>query len=359
MLIDALDYKIHIDSLAESNLEQDYFLNPRYSSIFVIVDENTHEHCLSHVMYSASGLENAQIIELPSGEENKVIEICYHVWQTLTENNADRNSLIVNLGGGVISDMGGFIASTYKRGIDFINLPTTLLSQVDASVGGKVGIDFEGFKNQIGLFSNPKAVFIEPLFLSTLDNRLLLSGFAEMLKHGLVSSKSHWEKLKDLNFESDFSDFVPSLISDSVQIKNRIVKNDFKEEGERKLLNFGHTVGHAIESYYLNSEGKENLLHGEAIAIGMLIESILSIQVGLSQADLEEIKSFMNRFYKMPKFLDDELKVMLELMYNDKKNKDGKINFTLLNEIGKGCTDNYLSENKITAAFSVYNSFFQ
>jgi 3-dehydroquinate synthase len=190
-------YSIFTGSISENIIASGIDVSS-YSSVFILVDENTHEHCWPYLMYSVSGLEHAEVIEIPSGEENKVLEICYHIWNTLSEVNADRKALMINLGGGVIGDMGGFAASTYKRGIDFIQIPTTLLSQVDASVGGKLGIDFEGYKNQIGVFNKPKAVFVDVSFLETLDERNMRSGFAEMLKHALIADAKQWEKLKQI-----------------------------------------------------------------------------------------------------------------------------------------------------------------
>lgn len=352
MIINAEGYNVEIGSIADSSLESILINKERYSSIYVLVDENTHEHCLPYLMYSVSGLEEAQIIEIPSGEENKILDICYQVWFTLTENNTDRKALLVNLGGGVIGDMGGFIASTYKRGIDFVNIPTTLLSQVDASVGGKVAIDFEGFKNQIGLFSNPLGVFIDANFLSTLDKRNVKSGLAEALKHGLILDKNHWQNLSSFSIDSEM---LESLIYDSIRIKNEIVLEDPNERGNRKLLNFGHTIGHSIETYFL-SNTNQPLLHGEAIAVGMIVEAHLSKSIGLSDAEFDEIFKVIQNHFDLPQLPGDSFFPLIELMKNDKKNTSDKINFTLLNTIGEASCDNFISEEDLQLALKFYNN---
>ncbi|MGZ4158944.1 MAG: 3-dehydroquinate synthase, partial [Bacteroidia bacterium] len=240
----------------------------KYSKIFILVDENTLKFCYPQLVEKIEPFEHAEIIEIDSGEESKTIEVCVQIWSALSEYGADRKSLFVNLGGGVIGDMGGFIASTFKRGMDFINIPTTLLSQVDASVGGKVGVDMNHFKNEIGVFNDPSAVFINLNFLNTLDKRQILSGFAEIIKHALIADVNYWAKVRTADF-ANFDSF-DELVKTSVYIKNTIVLEDPKEKGIRKVLNFGHTVGHAVETFFLEQDSKKHLLHGEAIAIGMI-----------------------------------------------------------------------------------------
>ena len=215
-----------------------------YSKVAILVDENTKRDCLPKLPQ----FENPIIIEIKSGEENKNINTCNFIWEQLTAQHFDRNSLLINLGGGVIGDMGGFAASTYKRGIDFIQIPTTLLAMVDASVGGKLGVDFNGLKNQIGLFNNPESVLIFPEFLETLPENQLKSGFAEVVKHALISDKNLWEELTSTTFDKLNWE---AIILTSIQIKNNIILSDPFEKGNRKKLNFGHTFGHAVESYYL------------------------------------------------------------------------------------------------------------
>ena len=325
----------------------------KYSNIFILTDENTHKHCFPYLTYTLSGLEKANIIEIPSGEENKTIEMTAQIWSTLTELGADRKSLMINLGGGVIGDMGGFVASTYMRGIDFIQMPTTLLSQVDSSVGGKLGIDFEGYKNHIGLFSTPKAVFIDSTFLETLDQRNLKSGLAEMLKHGLIADSKHWLKLAMMKSLSKKS--VEKYIATSIKIKNDIVKRDFKESGLRKVLNFGHTIGHAIESIFLEKENP--FLHGEAVAIGMAVETCLSRNIGLMADEVEEILTVLKKNFSFIEITPEIESEILELIKLDKKNTNGNLSFTLLSAIGKVEFDCEISEHQIHEAITKYNSF--
>ena len=304
-----------------------------YSKVAILVDENTKKDCLNKL----SKFDNSIIIEIKSGEENKNINTCNFIWEQLTKNNFDRNSLLINLGGGVIGDMGGFCASTYKRGISFIQIPTTLLAMVDACVGGKLGIDFNGLKNQVGLFNNPKTVLINPDFLTTLPRNQLLSGFAEVVKHALISDNNFWKQLTSTPFDSlDWEE----IILTSIQIKNKIVLADPLEIGDRKKLNFGHTFGHAIESYYLE-EGTP-ILHGEAVFMGILLETEIS---SLSVTAKNEIKNFILSNFALPHLpTNSEIK---KYLINDKKNKIGKINFSLLKEIGNCTIDNLFSENEL------------
>ena len=253
-------YEVHLEELAEAALNLHVGKN-NYSRIFLLVDENTRAHCLPIFEKKYKHRIDA-ILEIPSGEENKNINTCQKVWQALSNNNGDRKSLLINLGGGVLTDLGGFVASTFKRGIDFINIPTTLLSMVDASIGGKTGIDLGPLKNQIGVINQPQMVLIFPEFLKTVEERQIKSGYAEMLKHGLIKDLEYWSQLKET---PDYT--VPHFIQKSIALKNEVVMQDPTEQGLRKILNFGHTLGHAIESYFLEDPSKKTLLHGEAIAI--------------------------------------------------------------------------------------------
>ncbi len=326
--IKAIDYSIWIGKNSFSKLDIS-----NYSQVAILVDENTKRDCLSKLPQ----IENALIIEIKSGEEYKNISTCNLIWEQLTINNFDRNSLLINLGGGVIGDMGGFCAATYKRGLEFIHIPTTLLAMVDASVGGKLGIDFKGFKNQIGLFNNPKAVLISPEFLETLAENELKSGFSEVVKHALISDNSLWVKLKNTPFnELDWE----SIINTSVQIKNKIVLADPFEKGERKKLNFGHTFGHAIESYYL--EKGTPISHGEAVFMGMILETEIS---DLSETNKNEIKNYILSNFALP--YTPKKSSLHKFLINDKKNQDGKINFTLLNGIGNCSLDNLFSLDEL------------
>lgn len=311
----------------------------------LLVDENTRQHCLP--------LANSFFdltIEIASGEQHKNIATCEHIWQELTKANFTRKSVLVNMGGGVIGDMGGFAAATYKRGIRFINVPTTLLSQVDASIGGKLGVDFGNLKNHVGLFKNPDRVIVHSKFLKTLPERELKSGYAEIIKHALIHDKAQWDMLKQSSFAAlNWNDIIPKSIS----IKNNIVEQDPLESGLRKILNFGHTLGHAIESHLLHS--MEPLLHGEAVAIGMILETHLSVLKGwLSPEDGSEISSYLLRVYDLPSFLPpfDDLTHYLK---QDKKNKGDVISFSLLKEIGKGNFDQEISDEMIRASLDHYH----
>jgi len=298
-----------------------------------LVDENTKRDCL----FKLPQIENALIIEIKSGEEYKNLSTCNFIWEQLTINNFDRNALLINLGGGVIGDIGGFCAATYKRGVEFIHIPTTLLAMVDASVGGKLGVDFNGLKNQVGLFSNPKFVIINPIFLQTLPEEELKSGFAEVVKHALITDKDLWKKIINTPFNNlDWK----AITYTSLQIKNKIVISDPKEKGERKKLNFGHTFGHAIESYYL--EKGTPILHGEAIFIGIILESEMS---DLTQSEKNEIKNYILSNFGLP--YTPKKSYLHKFLLNDKKNQEGKINFSLLKGIGNCTIDNLFTEDEL------------
>ncbi len=351
--IQANGYDIHFNN--EAYLRLNSYLNEKiFSKIFFIVDENTNEYCLPKVLPLVETNTPFEIIEIESGEENKTIETCIQIWSVLLELGADRKSLIINVGGGVITDMGGFIASTFKRGIAFINIPTTLLSMVDASVGGKNGVDFGGLKNQIGTITNPEMVLIDSSFLETLSQREMRSGLAEMLKHGLIAKKSHWEKFKNLS-DIDFDTF-DELIAESVSIKNAIVTQDPTENGIRKALNFGHTLGHAIETYLLEHPEKEALLHGEAIAVGMILESFISFQQGLlKEKEYLEIKHHLQQIYGTVFFDANDQNSIIDLLIHDKKNEYGKVQFALLNGIGDVKINQSTDNEIIIKSFSDYN----
>ena len=317
-----------------------FFNENQYSNVAVLVDENTKKHCYSIVK---SNLPTHSLVEINSGEQNKNLATCETIWQKLTDAKFDRQSLLVNLGGGVIGDMGGFCAATYKRGIDFINIPTTLLAMVDASVGGKLGIDFGSFKNHIGLFSEPKQVLIDSIFLKTLPANQLKSGFAEVVKHALIADKEHWEYLLSTKFgDMNWS----KIIEHSINIKSEIVGKDPFERGLRKVLNFGHTIGHAIESYFLDS--KEPLLHGEAVAMGMRAEARLSMSEGvLSEQSFEQIDKYLSANHLPLSLNDDQIASMIELMSQDKKNEGSRTNFTLLKKIGQAEYNKHMASTAI------------
>jgi 3-dehydroquinate synthase len=322
----------------------------KYSKFFILTDENTGEHCLPAVKSKIEDFDNYDIIEINAGEESKDIDFCIGVWKMLIDFGADRKSLLINLGGGVITDLGGFAASTFKRGIDFVHVPTTLLSQVDASVGGKTGIDIDSIKNIIGTFTPPKAVFIELGFLDTLPPRQILSGLAEMLKHGLIQDRAYWDELK----ASDLSKLSAQLVHRSVAIKNKITIEDPHEKGIRKALNFGHTVGHAVETYSLINDA-DHLTHGEAIAIGMICESYLANKkTGLPDAGLKEITDTLNKLYPRYTIKESSFEALLEIMKKDKKNQNGNINCTLLTNIGQCNIDNICTEAELCESLLYY-----
>lgn len=330
------------------------FLNENTpSKIFVLVDENTHEHCLPILLANMETDVAFEIIEIEAGEDNKNIGTAVQLWEILSEFEADRKALVINLGGGVITDMGGFVASTYKRGIKFINIPTSLLAMCDASIGGKTGIDHQFLKNIIGTFAESEQVFIYPKFLKTLDYIQLRSGFAEMLKHGLIADAKHWEDLISITELSENS--LEAYILRSTEIKQAVVEKDFKEQNIRKNLNFGHTVGHAIESLYLANN--QILPHGEAVALGMIIETHISYlnELITEETSLEIINNIQKFFpYVEISQFDDEK--ILTLMFNDKKNTGGAINFSLIEGIGIGVFDQKVSEAKLIFALHFYRN---
>lgn len=323
-----------------------------YSKIFVLTDENTSVHCLPVFQQMLDNFEGFDLIETSAGEECKTIDFCIGIWNTLLEFGADRKSLLINLGGGVITDMGGFIAATFKRGIDFVNIPTSVLSQVDASVGGKTGIDLDHAKNMIGTFSLPVAVFIESEFLHTLPSKEKLSGFAEMLKHGLIADQEYFNQLKEATPET----ITPSMIHRSVAIKNDIVAHDPFEKGIRKILNFGHTIGHAIESHAL-AQGRSRLTHGEAIAIGMICEAHLSVtNNSLPESARDTIVETLRRFYPHYAIKKKTMGELIELMRGDKKNEHGTMLLSLLTATGTCSFNCAVSEAAIIESLEYYNS---
>lgn len=352
--IQANDSLIHFNENCYTSLNQ-HLKDSNFSKIFVLVDENTHQYCLSYFLEKMQTNVAIEIIEIESGEEHKNIDTCLGVWNALSDLNADRKSLMINIGGGVITDLGGFVACTFKRGIAYINVPTTLLSMVDASVGGKTGVDLGALKNQIGVISNPDLVLIDTSFLNTLPKNQMKSGLAEMLKHGLITGESYWNKFLDLSKLS--LDDLDQLIYESVMIKKHVVEEDPLENGLRKTLNFGHTLGHAIESYFLSNKDKTPLLHGEAIVVGMILACYIS--TALTQFPKEStlaIKSLLTNYYGKVTIDNKEYKNIIDLLKYDKKNNHGNINFVLLEAIGKTKIDCIVPENIIIDAFEFYAS---
>jgi len=319
-----------------------------FSSVTVLVDENTRRDCLPLI---SDILPGPTIIEIESGEEHKNLQTCDRIWQSLTEAETDRKALLINLGGGVIGDMGGFCASTYKRGIRFINVPTTLLAQVDASIGGKLGIDYHGYKNHIGLFTLPLMVVIQTAFLKTLPARELKSGFAEIIKHYLIADRAEWNKLVEVPFpEHNWKHHV----TESVRIKSAVVEKDPHENGLRKILNFGHTIGHALEGYFLENI-HQPVLHGEAVAAGMICELLLSQEItGLQQTHATKaIEYILGNFGKLP-VVRENVTAIIDRARQDKKNEDGNMKFTLLGEIGKASYNITVSATQAERVLNTY-----
>lgn len=343
------DYQITIGDFTDTL--NDLLQKGSYSQGFILVDENTKKHCLPLLLQRISALKEAKIIEIQSGEIHKNIETCQFIWSELLKEQADRNALLINLGGGVIGDMGGFVAAAYKRGIHFIQIPTTLLAQVDASIGGKLGIDFDNLKNVIGFFQNPQAVLIDPIFLQTLPPRQVRNGFAEIIKHALIADAAYFKDLLHINRDNiaavDWSD----IIMRSLKIKKAVVEADPFEKGWRKILNFGHTVGHAVESFSM-SQDSDPLLHGEAIAIGMLAELKLSMQVlDFSVEDFNQIKNFLQNLYPSYSVAAKDYDAVMAYLQNDKKHKGKQLNFTLLQSVGKPIINQHLKKEDILKSF--------
>ena len=352
--VQAKDYEVVFENAGYRSLNT--LLKERnHSIIFVLVDSNTHEHCLGSFLQNVETDRPIEIIEIDPGEEFKNLETCEGVWNVLSELHADRKSLLINLGGGVVTDLGGFVACCFKRGIDFVNVPTSLLAMVDASVGGKTGVDLGALKNQIGIISNPELVLVDPYFLGSLPVEELRSGYAEMLKHGLIHAESYWEAVKDATY-SDF-DTLAELIRQSVIIKNAVVLEDPYEKGIRKSLNYGHTLGHAIESYFMEQDSKERLLHGEAIAIGMILANYLSTQItGFDKNTCDAISNAIRSFYTQIAFDEKDIESIITLLQYDKKNSHGVVYFVLLEKIGKPVLNQQVSNELIYSAFAYYKN---
>ncbi len=331
-------------------------LNLKFSKIFIIADENTKHYCSSYLFKKHEFETTPETIIIPVGEVHKNIDTCLKVWETLSEKGADRNSLIINLGGGVVTDLGGFVASTFMRGISFINIPTSLLAMVDASVGGKNGVDLGHKKNQIGVINLPEMVILDTEFLKTLPQEHIISGLAEMLKHGLIHSKEYWESIKnaDISKKIDFE----KLIWDSIEIKKVIVTKDPLEKDLRKTLNYGHTLGHAIESYFLESSDKKNLLHGEAIAAGLILATYISMETFSFPKDtLNDVTRSIFKYFPKQYFTQNDIASIINLLAFDKKNRNGKVLFVLLEDIGRHKYNCEVNNDLIYSAFEYYKNF--
>ena len=352
--ISATDYYIHFQQYGFEKLNN-YLSQNKYSKVIILVDNNTRKECLPYFLSMLNTATETVSIEIKAGEIHKNIDTCVEVWKALTDLNADRKSLLINLGGGMVTDLGGFVASTFKRGIKFINIPTTLLSMVDASVGSKTGVDLGTLKNLIGLFSNPEMVVIDTTFLATVSKRELHSGLAEIIKYGLTYDIKLWHEIK--NSSALFENNLDALIYRSVEIKNEVVTEDPKENGLRKILNFGHTIGHAIESYFLENKEKETLTHGEAIAAGMVIEGYFSHKLyNFPKEELEIIKSKVSSFYGKAAILPEDYQAIINLMKYDKKNIGSTINFVLLEGLGNYKIDVNVEHQLLIEGLNYYNA---
>ena len=344
MIIESANSKVQLCNDISNDIN-DFIKGYLPSQIFILTDTNTRKLCAGLLLENPT-LKEAHITIIKPGDENKNTDALLDVWKFLTHNGADRHSLFINLGGGMLTDLGGFAASTFKRGIRFINIPTTLLAIVDAAVGGKTGINFEGFKNEIGVINHADAVLVDTRFLATLDRQNFLSGFAEMIKHALLSSEEEWNEIRNFNTSKPDFELLKPIVARSIAIKERIVAEDPYEKGIRKALNLGHTIGHAFESFAM--ERKAPVLHGYAVAWGTVCELYLSHKIlGFPKNLLKEVTYMVSRNYGAFEFSCDDYDRLYELMTHDKKNKDGKINFTLLRHIGEieinqHCKRNYV-----------------
>lgn len=325
----------------------DFLAQKSYSSLAVICDDNTEKDCYPLVK---PHLPPHIKIRIPAGETHKTLDYAQKIWKILTKKEFDRKSAVVNIGGGMIGDLGGFVAACYKRGIDFIQVPTSLLAMVDASVGGKTGVNYEGFKNQIGAFHNPAAVFLYPEFLKTLPEAEVRSGYAEMLKHGLISDAAHWSEVCEVESLSP-TPLGPHLLR-SVEIKEQIVRQDPQESGLRKALNFGHTIGHAIESFSLSEISQKKLRHGEAVALGMAAEAWIAFKrrALLTEEEFERITAKIFSTYEVPKAGIPAWEEITSLVRQDKKNADDKILCTLIGPIGEFHINQEISRQEVFLA---------
>lgn len=335
---------------------QNFLQSVKYDKLFVLTDSNTLELCLP-MLKEVPQLQGAPVITVEAGDTNKNIEQVTAIWMRLCNEGASRNSLLLNVGGGMITDMGGFVAATFKRGIHSVNVPTTLMASVDAAVGGKTGINFNGLKNEIGSFYPPLCVLIDSSFLKTLDRDNLLSGYAEMVKHALISYMETYHAI--LSFDLDRVDYtlLNQMVAQSVAVKERIVEEDPKEMGIRKALNLGHTVGHAYES--LSFRKGRPVLHGHAVAAGLVSELYLSYKkCGFPMENLSQVVYYLKKYYPPFFFNCDDYEALYELMTHDKKNEGGIINFTLLSQVGEVQINQSVTKEKVLESFDFYRESF-
>lgn len=338
------------DALAQ--LDQWLAALPAGTKCFILGDGHTMVQCLPELLAHVPLLRDAHPMQVRSGERSKDLEVCRALWTHLAEHAADRDAVLVNLGGGVVTDLGGFVAATYKRGIRFVHVPTTLMGMVDAAIGGKAAIDVGGVKNLVGAFADPEATCIHTAFLRTLGKREVLNGVAEMIKHGLVLDADHWNQVRRAALHE--LEAITPLINRSAAIKMEVVAEDPRETGPRKLLNFGHTIGHAMEAFAMES-AQRSLLHGEAVAIGMVCATWLSWRTGLLDRDrMNAVEEHLMGLYPPFRFQQTDGHRILELMRNDKKNRAGEFRFTLLTGIGSAQVDVPISAAQVSEALEHY-----
>jgi len=334
-----------------STIEQKY----KDSKIIVFADENTYRFCWNKLLSTFDFLSKAELIVVLPGEENKTLETCNYVWDILADHKVGRHDIFINLGGGLITDMGGFIASTFKRGVKFINIPTTLLGMIDASFGGKTGVNLSNFKNQIGVFQEPIATYIDKSFLHTLPSNHIRNGMAEMIKHALISDDTLWKKLLQIETLTDI--LADDIFNRSLIIKMKIVNSDPKELGERKILNFGHTVGHALESYFFNFYPID---HGHAVALGIMAESYIATKIKkLTSSEFNQITTFVKKYFVIPSIFPPEIPEILKLLHNDKKNYGGQIQCSIVDTIGHCLYDQAIDEELFSESltFLFFNEY--
>lgn len=341
--------------IVSGNLERDLvnaIAECEHDKIFILTDQTTHDMCLPKLQNFLC-LKGAQSIVIKAGDTNKTLDSLAEVWTALSQGGATRHSLMINLGGGMVTDLGGFAASTFKRGIDFINIPTTLLAMVDASVGGKTGINFGGLKNEIGVFSDSKFVIINTQFLDTLDHDNICSGYAEMLKHGLISDERTWAELVTFDLDNPDLSQLQRMVAESIKVKERIVEADPHEHGIRKALNLGHTMGHAFESFAMRRGTP--ILHGYAVAYGLISELYMSARKTAFPTDrMHQTVRFIRENYGTLNITCDDYPTLIELMHHDKKNTSGIINFTLLGNVGDIRINQTANEEEIKEALDFF-----
>ena len=345
-------YPIHIDN-SLSSLNQ--FIEDHgneFSKYFILVDENTHSACIPTLLAKVKSLQRADILEVDAGEVNKNFQAAVGLWKALIENNADRHTLLINLGGGLVSDLGGFVASVFKRGIPFIHIPTSLLGQIDAAVGSKTAIDLDGAKNQIGTFAHPQAVFICQDFLKNLPDREFFSAFGELIKYALIASPRMLDVIINQEISRELE--MDLLIRECIEIKNQLVEEDLYEKGKRKILNFGHTIGHALESLSL-TRTKRRLLHGEAVALGIIVELYLSVQILNFPEDIQKkIEQYILDNFDLFPIGEADFNTLFDWMIKDKKNQSGNISFVLLEGVGIPLFNQNIDKEKIQEALLYY-----